>query len=52
VKFDHQDLEKNIELALKTLLEKRLLRKGNTVVVVSSVAAGEQIVDSVQMRVV
>jgi pyruvate kinase len=52
VKFDHQDMEKNIELALKTLLEKRLLRKGNTVVVVSSVPAGDQIVDAVQMRVV
>ena len=52
VKFDRQDMEKNIELALKTLLENRLLRKGNTVVVVSSVPAGDQIVDAVQMRVV
>jgi pyruvate kinase len=52
VKFDQEDLDKNIELALKTLQEKRLLRKGHTVVVVSSVPAGDQIVDAVQMRVV
>ncbi len=52
MQYDHGSLDKNIELALKTLVQKRLLRRGNTVVVVSSINAGEQIVDAVQMRVV
>jgi hypothetical protein len=50
--FDHDNLERNIEQALKTLHGKGHLRKGNTVVVVSSIQAGKQIVDAVQMRVV
>lgn len=50
--FDPGSLDKNIELALKTLVQKRLLRKGHTVVVVSSIQSGDQIVDAVQMRVV
>ncbi len=50
--FKPGDLEGNIELALKTLIEKRRLRRGKTVVVVSSINAGDQIVDAVQMRVV
>ncbi len=52
LQFDPHNLDKNIELALKTLLGKRMLRKGNTVVIVSSISAGNQIVDAVQMRVV
>ena len=52
LQFDPHNLDKNIELALKTLLGKRMLRKGNTVVIVSSISAGDQIVDAVQMRVV
>jgi pyruvate kinase len=50
--FDPHNLDKNIEAALELLHQKKLLRKGNTVVVVSSIQAGEQIVDAVQMRVV
>jgi pyruvate kinase len=46
------DLDSNIQLALDSLLEKKLLHRGNIVVVVSSINAGEQIVDAVQMRVV
>jgi pyruvate kinase len=52
MEFDPHNLDKNIELALKTLLGRRLLYKGNTVVVVSSISAGDQVVDAVQMRVV
>lgn len=52
MEYDHGSLDKNIELALRTLMQKRHLRKGNTVVVVSSINAGEQIVDAVQMRIV
>jgi pyruvate kinase len=52
MEFDPHNLDKNIERALKTLLGRRLLHKGNTVVVVSSISAGDQVVDAVQMRVV
>ncbi len=52
MQFDASSLDKNIELALKTLVQKHLLRKGHTVVVVSSINSGDQIVDAVQMRVV
>ncbi len=52
MQFDPGSLDKNIELALKTLVQKRLLRKGHTVVVVSSILSGAQIVDAVQMRIV
>jgi pyruvate kinase len=52
MEFDPHNLDKNIDLALKTLLGRRLLYKGNTVVVVSSISAGGQVVDAVQMRVV
>jgi len=52
IEFDHTDPERTIALALATLTATGLLKKGNTTVVVSSIAAGEQIVDAVQMRVV
>ena len=52
IPFDHADPEKTISLALGTLTAKGLLQKGNTTVVISSIAAGDQIVDAVQMRVV
>ncbi|EEF60824.1 pyruvate kinase [Pedosphaera parvula] len=49
-KFDERDLDKNIENALKTLIERKCLRKGSTVVVVSSILSGDKVVDAVQMR--
>jgi pyruvate kinase len=52
MEFDPHNLDKNIEMALKLLLRRHLLHKGNTVVVVSSISAGSQVVDAVQMRVV
>lgn len=52
MQFDPHNLDKNIELSLKTLMGRHLLHKGNTVVVVSSISAGGQVVDAVQMRVV
>jgi pyruvate kinase len=52
MEFDPHNLDKNIEVALKLLLSRQLLHKGNTVVVVSSISAGGQVVDAVQMRVV
>jgi pyruvate kinase len=52
MQFDPHNLDKNIELALKTLVGRRFLHRGNTAVIVSSISAGEQVVDAVQMRVV
>ncbi len=52
MQFDPHNLDKNIELSLKMLLGRHLLHQGNTVVVVSSISAGGQVVDAVQMRVV
>jgi pyruvate kinase len=52
ISFDHDDPEQTIERALETLLEQKRLQSGNTVVIISSISAGEQIVDAVQMRVV
>jgi pyruvate kinase len=50
MQFDPHNLDKNIELSLKMLLGRHLLHQGNTVVVVSSISAGGQVVDAVQMR--
>jgi len=50
--FNHADPEKTIDPAMQTLLSKGMLQKGNTVVIISSITVGEQIVDAVQMRVV
>ena len=50
--FNHADPEKTIDPALRTLVAKGLLNKGNTIVIISSITVGEQIVDAVQMRVV
>jgi pyruvate kinase len=52
IPFNHGSPEQTIELALKTLTEQGRLSQGNTVVIISSISAGEQIVDAVQMRVV
>src|SRR3989441_6393818 len=50
--FNHADPEKTIDPAVQTLLAKGMLKRGNTIVVISSITVGEQIVDAVQMRVV
>ena len=50
--FNHADPEKTIDPALQTLIAKGLLKRGNTIVVISSITVGDQIVDAVQMRVV
>lgn len=52
IPFDHERPEKTIELALERMVAKGLLQKGNTVVVISSISAGEKIIDVVEMRVV
>jgi len=51
VPFDLINPENTIDTALRTLSEQGRLRPGNTVVIIGSILAGEQIVDAVQMRV-
>jgi len=50
--FDRENPDNTIELALRTLVQNERLHRGNTVVIISSISAGEQLVDAVQMRVV
>jgi pyruvate kinase len=52
IEFNLEKPEQTIELALDTLLHQKRLHSGNTVVIISSVSAGEQTADAVQMRVV
>ena len=50
--FDHHHPERTIESAIKALVQEGRLRAGNTVVVVSAISAGEQIIEVVEMRTV
>jgi pyruvate kinase len=50
VPFDHSNREKTISIAMEKLVEQKLLRKGNTVVVISSIEVDGQTVKAVQMR--
>jgi pyruvate kinase len=52
IPFDHTNPEQTIELALRTLVDQGRLKRGATVVIISSISAGEQTVDAVQMRTV
>jgi pyruvate kinase len=52
IKFTHREPSANIDAALDALLEKKYISQGQTVVIVSSIASGEQVVDAVQMRTV
>ena len=50
VKFDSNDPENTIRGAINFLLKKELLHKGNTIVVVTSALAGDELIESIQMR--
>jgi pyruvate kinase len=52
IPFDHERPERTIDRALELMQENALLKKGNTTVVISSISAGEKIIDVVEMRVV
>lgn len=52
ITFDHASPENTVDIAIKQMVERKLLSLGNTVVVISSISSGEQVVDAVQMRVV
>ncbi len=50
IDFDHENPDKTITNALAMLTAKGLLKEGNTVVIISAIAAGEGTADAVQMR--
>jgi pyruvate kinase len=50
--FMHREPATNIDSALDVLKEKKYVEVGQSVVVVSSITSGEQLVDAVQMRAV
>ena len=50
IPFDHGSREKTISRAIEQLVERKLLGRGNTVVVISSINVDGQTVKAVQMR--
>jgi pyruvate kinase len=48
--FNHDQPDKSIAIAIDRLVADKLLKRGDTIVIISSISAGEQIVDAVQMR--
>jgi pyruvate kinase len=52
IPFDLINPQNTIETALKMLIDQGCVKKGNTVVIIGSILAGDQIIDAVQMRVV
>ncbi len=52
VPFHHDHPEQTVDAALKLLTQQGLLKRGETVVVLSTVTAGERLVDAVKMRIV
>jgi pyruvate kinase len=49
--FSHDGPEQTTEAAVKMLSERGHIKPGNTAVIISSISAGDQFVDAVQMRV-
>jgi pyruvate kinase len=52
IDFDHDNPDKTIHKAVSKLVADGVLKRGDTVVIVSSITAGETTVDAVQMRTV
>ena len=50
--FTHREPSVNIDSALDALVEKKYLKAGQVIVIVSSITSGEQVVDAIQMRTV
>lgn len=50
VPFDHASPEKTTDTAVQHLLEKGILKRGHTIVIIGSIHSGDQLVDAVQMR--
>jgi pyruvate kinase len=52
IDFDHVNPDKTIDSAVASLVADGVLKRGNTIVIISSISAGETTVDAVQMRTV
>jgi len=52
VKFSASQPEETIHQALAMLEKRGNLKKGNTIVIIGSIATGDQMIDAVQMRVI
>jgi len=52
MEFEFIDPQNTIENTMKTLAEKGLLQKGETVVIIGAISVGTEIVDAIQMRTV
>ena len=52
IPFDQKDPDRTVSTGLERLRQERLIRKGNTVVVIGATSADGKIVDAVQMRMV
>jgi pyruvate kinase len=52
VEFFHDHPEKTVDTALRLLIQNGQLKRGDTVVVISIVTAGDRLVDAVKMRTV
>jgi hypothetical protein len=50
IAFNSQDPDRTVDAAVAQLMNDGLLRRGNTVVVVTNMASGERIVDGVKIR--
>jgi pyruvate kinase len=50
IPFDHAAPERTIDNAITELLNNGTLKRGHTVVIISSISAGDKTVDAVQMR--
>ena len=50
--FDHDRPEATVETAMRQLVSDGRLRRGQTAVIISSISAGDQIIDVVEMRIV
>ena len=52
IPFNYEIPEKTIELAMKTLIARGDLKRGQTAVVISSISAGEKFIDAIEMRTI
>jgi hypothetical protein len=50
VAFNAQDPDRTVDAAVTQLMNDGLLRRGDTVVVITNMASGERIVDGVKIR--
>jgi pyruvate kinase len=52
IDFDHANPNGTVDLAIKKMMEEGALKQGSTVVIISSISAGDTTVDAIQMRTI